>query len=66
MQRNEVYQKIKFYVLYLSWKSSSSYATMVYIKMCTYPCPYGLALGDAYLFASHSLAYFAYSYSCAV
>lgn len=51
MQRNEVYQKIKFYVLYLSWKSSSSYATMVYIEICTYPCPYGLALGDAYLLA---------------
>ena len=47
MQRNQLYQKIKFYVLYLSWKSLSYYATIVYIKLCTYPCPYGLALGDA-------------------
>ena len=39
----------KIYVLYLSLKSLSYYATIVYIKLCTYPCPYGLALGDAHL-----------------
>ena len=49
MQRNQVYQKIKFDVLYLSLKSLSYYATIVYIKLCTDPCPNGLALGDAYL-----------------
>ena len=32
---------------YLSWKSLSYYATIVYIKLCTNPCPYGLVLGDA-------------------